>query len=67
MFTKTLITLCGAAVLATAFASEAAAQSRGNPQEWWREYHNSYSDIGRVPPKRCYRDDESANPSWMRC
>ena len=64
MFTKTMIALCASAVLATAVASAAEAQT--NTQEWWRAYELDSNGVA----KRCIRGDESATsayPSWMVC
>ena len=65
MFTKTMIALCSAAVLATALGS--AAQAQGNSAEWWRAYEKSGWAGGQ---KRCITGEESAtsaSPSWMKC
>ncbi len=62
MFTKTMIALCGAVVLAAAFASPAQAQT--NSAEWQRAYQQ------RTEKGRCIHGDESttsAYPSWMVC
>ena len=67
MFTKTMIALCSAVVLATAFSS--AATARNNTQEWWRDYGVANKN-GQFAPKRCIRGEESetsASPSWMVC
>ena len=67
MFTKTMFALCTSAVLATAFASAAKAQT--NPQEWWRTAPLK-AETGYVTPKNCIRGEESASsayPAWMHC
>jgi len=65
MFTKTIIALGAAAVLAGSLGTNAVAQS--NAQEWWKAYQYK-GDTGAA--KNCVRGDDSASsayPSWMRC
>ena len=62
MFTKTVMTLAAAAVLAASLGSNAVAQNNG--QEWWKAYNEKNTS------KRCVQGEESASsayPSWMRC
>ncbi len=63
MFTKTIVALGAAAILAASLGSSAVAQTNG--QEWWKAYQ-SHGQTG----KGCVRGEDSAasaNPSWMRC
>jgi hypothetical protein len=66
MFTKTIVALGAAAVLAASLGSSAVAQTNG--QEWWKAYESSKS--GTLSKKNCIRGEDSASsayPAWMHC
>ena len=66
MFTKTIVALGAAAVLAASLSSASVAQTNG--QEWWKAYESSKS--GAVSKRNCVRGEDSAAsayPAWMHC
>jgi len=66
MFTKAIVALGAAAVLAASLSSASVAQTNG--QEWWKAYESSKS--GTLSKRNCIRGEESAAsayPAWMHC